>query len=775
MFDRNETERDDALQGLFGEIGEGMAPPAALVRAVKGGVYLNPAAKRGTHVWKFAKAVVGYALGVMLFLGAILLLPKLWEDGEPTVGTPSDTTAPADDTKPFGPPAELREEIEAAWLKEYGSPLKWWYEYSSNSGYGVRCYGTYNGCTVLFEKTDLTAVTTKRIAGYAFTCGNSFILCVYRDGEFKNLAEAYDDGWISAEDVGRAAERHEKFTGIDWNEREIQSIIAAYAKQFGKDEEKLSVQIVGRYGIVRAVYVYEEGAYYPDEDTLTHGGRIEDVYGLEFSYLHTPVLLIYRTEDKFYSLSDAAEQGVIAKENVRELYITHNFAALDFKERVYCTATLQDEFFQNQIVIAVYPEFNGYLYTPSDFTDIGCVAVEEVAGDGALSSNGEAARYRLLLLTLNKESKENVLKQIKLLEVERDVYTAVPYGYQKEPGVTPPQPEPVEEEIIEAYAKRYGKDVSKLSVRIVYADTRGSSEYFVVFVDDADVQYENRLIMERVGDCLFCYGTTQPLLLYHNGRFFALADVYEVTGGVSVLDRYNLPRVERQYRSLYPELYDEAYLQTVVGNEIKQLCVEQYGKGSAEDYSVRFVLSYLDAFVVYIDGRYVAKDAVYEQWVAQRVGGLNFVYPDGVAMSVYCGGKLYSLPDALKRGVIRYDTVKSLYSLHESALTEEIIEAHKVGEPCDEAYPHRVEYIAQMGDRYAIFFHCPGVAYTEEEWCQTVNGLEFQYNNGHTMDIYCDGRFYSVPSAFEKGILSENQLRYLYEIYRGNYDYPYAE
>lgn len=53
-----------------------MAPPVTPVRAVKGGVYLNPTSKRGTHVWRFAKAVVSYALGVMLFPSAIFLLLK---------------------------------------------------------------------------------------------------------------------------------------------------------------------------------------------------------------------------------------------------------------------------------------------------------------------------------------------------------------------------------------------------------------------------------------------------------------------------------------------------------------------------------------------------------------------------------------------------------------------------------------------------------------------------------------------------------------------------
>ena len=121
MFESDEMDRNDPLKDYYREIGNEMMPPSSLVAAVKGGVYLNPAARTGTHVWKFAKAVVCYALGIALFLGAFLWIPALWQDDGPAVGTrvPNETTEYSDNTVLFPKLSpELKAEVEAAWLNK---------------------------------------------------------------------------------------------------------------------------------------------------------------------------------------------------------------------------------------------------------------------------------------------------------------------------------------------------------------------------------------------------------------------------------------------------------------------------------------------------------------------------------------------------------------------------------------------------------------------------------------------------------------------------------
>lgn len=79
-----------------------------------------------------------------------------------------------------------------------------------------------------------------------------------------------------------------------------------------------------------------------------------------------------------------------------------------------------------------------------------------------------------------------------------------------------------------------------------------------------------------------------------------------------------------------------------------------------------------------------------------------------------------------------------------------------------------------VGQGYVIYIDGP-ISIKEEVTTQRICGLMFIYPTSQVMEYYLDGKFSSLSEAYESGILSENQLRYLYEIHRGNFDYPYAE
>ena len=91
-----------------------------------------------------------------------------------------------------------------------------------------------------------------------------------------------------------------------------------------------------------------------------------------------------------------------------------SFSNLTFAEtpnntysKVYCSATLEESFTDNEIIIVVFPEFNNTEYNISDFSSINCVAIRE------LSQNVEEGTLgRILKLTISDHSKQKVLDAI---------------------------------------------------------------------------------------------------------------------------------------------------------------------------------------------------------------------------------------------------------------------------------------------------------------------------------------------------------------------------
>ena len=139
----------------------------------------------------------------------------------PTQTTPNETTTsespyPFPDIEPM--PDELREKVEKVFVentiwKDLTTEFPGWTTASSTQKRaGVRYYGMFGDVVILFHSASLLdAVETKSIAGEKFMHFKPFDLYAYHNGVLIDLADAYDQGLISAEDISKVAQIHEQF------------------------------------------------------------------------------------------------------------------------------------------------------------------------------------------------------------------------------------------------------------------------------------------------------------------------------------------------------------------------------------------------------------------------------------------------------------------------------------------------------------------------------------------------------------------------------------
>lgn len=69
----------------------------------------------------------------------------------------------------------------------------------------------------------------------------------------------------------------------------------------------------------------------------------------------------------------------------------------------------------------------------------------------------------------------------------------------------------------------------------------------------------------------------------------------------------------------------------------------------------------------------------------------------------------------------------------------------------------KVEFVAKLGDAYAVFVDGPW-EYPCMVTEQIVHGYLFSYSSGRTMTIYKDGACYSLPKAYEQGVIDAKQV-----------------
>ena len=137
-------------------------------------------------------------------------------------------------------------------------------------------------------------------------------------------------------------------------------------------------------------------------------------------------------------------------------------------QKIYCNATLDDDFVDDEVLITVFPEWNEKQYVPSDFSEIGCTALEVI-----FTPRQNETPSRIIKLQISNKSKEAVLAAIATLELRDDIYSAEP-NLLSFPAAVPDDPE---------YENGSQWAIDKISLPAAWNITTGSSSVMVGVID----------------------------------------------------------------------------------------------------------------------------------------------------------------------------------------------------------------------------------------------------------------------------------------------------
>ena len=211
---------------------------------------------------------------------------------------------------------------------------------------------------------------------------------------------------------------------------------------------------------------------------------------------------------------------------------------------------------------------------------------------------------------------------------------------------------------------------------------------------------------------------------------------------------------------------------------IKRAFLAQYVQDPAfgeADLSVREVGKFAGFRAIYVDGALDYTQAYDEE----TVDGRTFLYVDGQHLLIYSEGesKLYTLQEALEANVLDGDGLTEVYKAHRRA--EPLRYEEQAAETTDRvilsAYAERyqpncsVESLSLV--RLGVFDGCQAVfvngpfAWADVITTQTVGGLSFVYPTSQVMYLYRDGALYTLPEAWEEGLIGREALLALHDAF----------
>lgn len=229
-------------------------------------------------------------------------------------------TAPGTDTDTDGgdqdPPAVTQEPI--VYDDALETEIEELYKEVDEASDGVLySFGVYGGYTAVVELDSYLASDMKvfNAAGKQFVFPTCAEIRAYNGGKLYTVAQAYENGFLSGEDV---ADIYRRFNRLNYGCEEgfdpsaIDTIKNAYAENHNTTADNVFVDIRGVYGDAYALWVNERGS--GSAQVLTH----EVVANVLFVYGSSWSPEVYCDGD-FYSLSEAYKQGLLSRNDVIDL------------------------------------------------------------------------------------------------------------------------------------------------------------------------------------------------------------------------------------------------------------------------------------------------------------------------------------------------------------------------------------------------------------------------------------------------------------------------
>ncbi len=337
---------DDQLKLLKGDIRPDNALKTAVVTPTVNSVTIPPR----THVKQTVKAILLYAACITIFLGALMILPDLFE-GNPPMGTQPPDTDTLTDTHLSESEKQL---YHAAWAALKDSVPD---DYTINDllfpGVWIQCGDAFICSSYKWEQTKNLTIGLVRdplsVAGYFFYSGRQFT--VFANDRAYKLDQAFTDGIVSADDLSRFYKAYreknptlayladpsdpsrdrdhltnpDQFTALQreviytlWNQRKDQYLNNPLHVDY-------SINTIADY--IQRTFFFPCGngcvLFAPENDEVNNSVTSEFIAGYLFRY-HDSDTLDYYENGNFCSLAEAYDAGMVSANAIRLVWEAYN-------------------------------------------------------------------------------------------------------------------------------------------------------------------------------------------------------------------------------------------------------------------------------------------------------------------------------------------------------------------------------------------------------------------------------------------------------------------
>ncbi len=207
------------------------------------------------------------------------------------------------------------------------------------------------------------------------------------------------------------------------------------------------------------------------------------------------------------------------------------------------------------------------------------------------------------------------------------------------------------------------------------------------------------------------------------------------------------------------------YPSRAVREQIESAYAETLGEGE-EACIAAFLGEYRGTYVVeFADADGIVEDVIYHE----KAGDVVITCPQPTVFRAYRGGRLYTLQQAFDEGFLtnaELDAVKNCYRERSVGVTEEQALAIKrafLESAGEEGGGYTVGDISlrvnsKLRNGAVVTFIDGIYEYTMAIEHRFIDGVEFVYGSGQTLSVFYGGELYSLETAYERGIVSRDEL-----------------